>query len=91
MIGRINAQGADLSHSLGPVALQGGHVSAVENTAPSPGGLLGTRGTCATGAQYRRQLARPWYLAKETALSVGISNSYFNLLGLPWLFEEAPT
>jgi RNA-directed DNA polymerase len=30
----------------------------------------------------------PWYLAKAKALSVGLSNAYFNSLGLPSLFEE---
>ena len=32
----------------------------------------------------------PWYLAKAKALSVGLSNAYFNSLGLPSLFEEVP-
>ncbi len=30
----------------------------------------------------------PWYLAKATALCVGLSNAYFKSLGLPSLFEE---
>jgi RNA-directed DNA polymerase len=30
----------------------------------------------------------PWYLAKAKALSVGLSNAYFKLLGLPSLFED---
>jgi RNA-directed DNA polymerase len=30
----------------------------------------------------------PWYLAKATALSVELSNAYFESLGLPSLFEE---
>ena len=30
----------------------------------------------------------PWYLAKAKALSVGLSNAYFQSLGLPSLFEE---
>src|ERR1700687_3829967 len=30
----------------------------------------------------------PWYLAKAKALSVGLSNAYFNSLGLPSLFED---
>ena len=29
----------------------------------------------------------PWYLAKAKALSVGLSNAYFQSLGLPSLFE----
>jgi len=33
----------------------------------------------------------PWYLAKAKALSVGLSNAYFNSLGLPSLFAELPT
>jgi RNA-directed DNA polymerase len=44
----------------------------------------------------RPQLARntagsglgPWYLAKAKALSVGLSNAYFQSLGLPSLFED---
>jgi len=30
----------------------------------------------------------PWYLARAKALSVGLSNTYFQSLGLPSLFEE---
>src|SRR5438552_4936194 len=30
----------------------------------------------------------PWYLAKDKALSVGLSNAYLKSLGLPSLFEE---
>ena len=30
----------------------------------------------------------PWYLARAKALSVGLSNAYFQSLGLPSLFEE---
>jgi RNA-directed DNA polymerase len=30
----------------------------------------------------------PWYLARAKALSVGLSNAYFNSLGLPSLFED---
>src|SRR3954449_6111452 len=30
----------------------------------------------------------PWYLARAKALSVGLSNAYFESLGLPSLFEE---
>jgi RNA-directed DNA polymerase len=33
----------------------------------------------------------PWYLAKAKALSVGLSNAHLKSLGLPSLFEEAPT
>lgn len=29
----------------------------------------------------------PWYLAKAEALSVGLSDVYFNSLGLPSFFE----
>ena len=30
----------------------------------------------------------PWYLARTTALCVGLTNAYFKSLGLPSLFEE---
>ena len=30
----------------------------------------------------------PWYLARSKALSIGLSNAYFQSLGLPSLFEE---
>jgi RNA-directed DNA polymerase len=30
----------------------------------------------------------PWYLARSTALCVGLTNAYFKSLGLPSLFEE---
>ena len=30
-----NAAGADISHRMGPIAITGGYVAAVENTAPS--------------------------------------------------------
>src|SRR5947208_10176678 len=33
----------------------------------------------------------PWYLARAKALSVGLSNAYFESFGLPSLFEEMPT
>ncbi len=39
--------------------LRAGFVAAVENTAPSPGGSLGTRGTSAAGKQHRWQRAWP--------------------------------
>ena len=38
-----------LVNPLGPVATQGGYVAAVENTAPSPGSSVETRGASATG------------------------------------------
>jgi hypothetical protein len=37
-----NSGGADRSDSLGPIATEGGHVPAVENTAPLRGGTAGT-------------------------------------------------
>jgi len=30
----------------------------------------------------------PWYLARAKALSVGLSNAYFQSLGLPTLIDE---
>jgi RNA-directed DNA polymerase len=54
-----NARGADRLDPLGPVAIKGGFVAAVENTAPSPGGTPGTGGAGAAGEQYRRQRSRP--------------------------------
>src|SRR5260370_12032307 len=54
-----NARGADWFNALGPVATPGGNVAAVENTAPSPGGSVGTGGARAAGKQYRRQRSRP--------------------------------
>ena len=54
-----NARGADRLNPLGPVATQGGYVAAVENTAPSPGGSVGTGGASAAGQQYGWQRARP--------------------------------
>jgi hypothetical protein len=48
---------------LGPVAAQSGSVAAVENTAPSPGSAVDTRGTSAAGQQHRWQRPGPWYLA----------------------------
>ena len=44
---------------LGPAATPSGSVAAVENTAPSPGGTVGTGGASATGQQYGRQRSRP--------------------------------
>jgi hypothetical protein len=63
-------------------------VAAVETSAPSPGGSVGTG--------VRKRLASntvgsgrgPWYLAKAKALSVGLSNAYLKSLGLPSLIEE---
>jgi len=83
-----NAGGADWLNPLGPVATQGGIVAAVENTAPSPGGSVGTGGATAAGERYRRQRSRPLFLAKAKALSVGLSNAYFKSPGLPSLSEE---
>jgi group II intron reverse transcriptase/maturase len=54
-----NARGVDRFNALGPAATPGGFVAAVENTAPSPGGSVGTGGAGAAGEQYRRQRARP--------------------------------
>jgi len=54
-----NAGNADFSHPLGPVAIEGGTVAAVENTASSPGGSLGTWGASAASKQHRWQRARP--------------------------------
>jgi RNA-directed DNA polymerase len=54
-----NARSADWSNPLGPVATQGGHVAAVENTARSQGGSVGTRGAPAAGQQYSQQRAQP--------------------------------
>src|ERR1022692_859882 len=54
-----NAGSADRFNSLGSVATQGGSVAAVEDTAPSPGGAVGTGGARAAGEQYRRQRSRP--------------------------------
>jgi RNA-directed DNA polymerase len=31
----------------------------------------------------------PWYLARAKALSVGLSNAYFDSLGLPRLIDSA--
>ena len=47
------------SDSLGPVAAQCGPVAAMENTASSPSGAIGTGGARAAGQQYRRQRTRP--------------------------------
>ena len=46
-------------NALGPVATPGGNVAAVENTAPSPGRIIGTGGARAAGEQHRRQRSRP--------------------------------
>ena len=44
-----NAAGADISHPMGPIAITGGYVAAVENTASSPGRSVAARGSSATG------------------------------------------
>ena len=53
-----NAAGADISHPIGPIAIRGGYVAAVENTAPSASCSVSTGGSSATGQQYRRQRPR---------------------------------
>src|SRR5437016_9745578 len=59
-----NAAGADISHPMGPIAITGGYVAAVENTAPSASCSVSTEGSSATGQQYRRQ--RPWSLVPRS-------------------------
>ena len=54
-----NARSADRFDPLGPVATTGGSVAAVENTAPSPGGSIGTGGASAAGKQYGWQWTWP--------------------------------
>jgi hypothetical protein len=54
-----NARSADWLNPLGPVVTAGGHLAAVENPAPSPGGSVGTGGTFAAGHQYGWKRARP--------------------------------
>jgi ABC-type multidrug transport system ATPase subunit len=49
-----NARSADRLNPLGSVATQSGYVAAVENTAPSPGSSVRTRGTSAAGEQHCR-------------------------------------
>src|SRR5215472_1531584 len=44
-----NAGSADLPHSLGPVATQGGFVATVENTVPPAGRTAGTGGSPTAG------------------------------------------
>jgi len=63
-----NAAGADISHRMGPIAITGGYVAAVENTAPSA--------SCSVSTGVRPRLASntagsgrgPWYLARAKAL-----------------------
>ena len=52
-------------------ATQGGHVAAVENTAPSQSGSVGTRGTSAAGQQYGRKRARPLVPRESQGLVCG--------------------
>jgi hypothetical protein len=66
-------------------------VAAVENTAPPPGGSVGTQGAAAAASNTAGSGLGPWYIAKAKALSAGLSNAYFTSLGLPSLFEEGPT
>jgi hypothetical protein len=51
--------GADWLDPLGPVAAQGGHRAAVENSTSSPGGSAGTGGARVAGEQYCWQRSRP--------------------------------
>src|SRR5579863_4784655 len=62
-----NAGSAGGSYSLGPTAIAGSFVAAVENTASSPGSPTGTGGPTATGKQYGRQW--PWPLVSRTGQS----------------------
>jgi hypothetical protein len=55
----IAPKALDRLNPLDPVATQGGHVAAVENTAPSPGSAVGTGGASAAGMQHRWQWAWP--------------------------------
>src|SRR5712691_3147773 len=62
-----NAAAADISHPMGPIAITGGYVAAVENTAPSASCSVSTGGSSATDQQYRRQ--RPWSLVPRSGQS----------------------
>jgi RNA-directed DNA polymerase len=54
-----NAGSADWFNPLGTIATQGSDVAAVENTASSPSGSIGTRGSSTAGKQYCWQWAWP--------------------------------
>ena len=84
-----NAGGAGVPDPLGPVATPSSALAAMANTTTSAGRSVGTGGPSATGQSTRRQRTRPWYLARAKALSVGLSNAYFNSLGLPTLIDGA--
>jgi len=66
---------------MGPVATPGGNVAAVENTAPSPSRITGTRGARAEASNTAGSGRGPLYLAKAKALSVGLSNAYLQIAG----------
>jgi RNA-directed DNA polymerase len=80
---------AGVPHALGPLATASRGVATVENTPPSSRRATRAGGSSATGRAYGQQRARPWYLARAKALSVGLSNAYFDSLGLSRLIDGA--
>ena len=68
-----NARSANRLNPLGPLAAQGSFVAAVEDTAPSPGGSVGTRVRPRLASNTAVSGRGPWYLVRAKALSVGRS------------------